>query len=75
MIIWFLIRSMSIIPCLRSTVDNKLTAMYYFFLRLHFVSQTSTLQILGSVSEQIHISLFRNLVFSIPDLIARPLTE
>ena len=68
---------MSIIPCLRSTVDNKLTANVLFFSYvLHFcITKTSTLQILGSVSEQIHISLFRNLVFSIPDLIARPLTE
>ena len=34
-----------------------------------------TLQIPGNVSALNHISQFRNLVFSIPDLIARPLTE
>ena len=53
-------------------VDRKCIIFSYVYTLYH---KTSTLQILGSVSEQIHISLFRNLVFSIPDLIARPLTE
>ena len=52
--------------------QRKCIIFSYVYTLYH---KTSTLQILGSVSEQIHISLFRNLVFSIPDLIARPLTE
>ena len=54
----------------RQQIDRKCSIFSYVYTEDH---KTSTLQILGNVSELIRIFLFRNLVFSILDLIVHPL--